>query len=120
MTATITATNGAGTTTPVTVLSPWATAWESRNVIHDLIGGGIAVSLVGPRPRAGEMELLYNTEAAAFASVALHREETTFTLTETDVSSVSMSYVVDGSVQARLDETTVRRWVVTIGYQEVG
>lgn len=119
MTATITASNGAGTTHPITVLSPYETARSSRNVIHDLIGGGIAVSLVGPRPRAGELALLYSTEADAHACVQLHGSETTFTLTETDRPTVSMSYVVDGDVTIALDEGTLDHWVVTIGYQEV-
>lgn len=119
MSATISAANGAGTTSPLTILSPWETSWRGRNVIHDLIGGGIAVSLVAPRPRAGEMVLLYDDETAAFAAAQLHRQETTFTLTETDPASVSMSYVVDGEIRVALDEQSVIAWLVTIGYQEI-
>ena len=119
MSATISATNGAGTTSPVSVLSPWAAQWTSRNVIHDLIGGGIAVALVAPRPRSGQMELLYQTEAEAFAGANLHREETSFALAETDTPHVSMTYVVDGTVDVRLDEDTLVLWIVTVGYQEV-
>lgn len=119
MSATISAGNGAGTTSPLTILSPWETAWRSRNVIHDLVGGGIAVSLVTPRPRNGSMDLLYDTEAAAFAAAELHLQETTFTLTETDPASVSMTYVVDGDIRVRLDESSLLAWVVTVSYQEV-
>jgi hypothetical protein len=118
MSATITATNGAGTTAPITVLSPWSTAWRGRNVIHDLIGGDIAVALVAPRPRAGSMELLYTDEAEAFACAQLHREETTFALSETERPYVSMVYVVDGEVTVSLDAATLDAWVVRIGYQE--
>jgi hypothetical protein len=119
MTATISAGNGAGSTTPTTVLSPWATSWQSRNIIHDLIGGGIAVSLVAPRPRSGTMELLYQTEALAFAAATLHQEETTFTLIDDQTTNVSMTYVVAGEVSVRLDEETLKAWVVTVGYQGV-
>lgn len=119
MTATISAGNGAGTTTPMTVLSPYATSLQSRNVIHDLIGGGIAVSLVRPRPRSGQIALMYDTEADAYACVALHEQETTFTLTEPDVPNVSMTYVIDGDVTVELDEDTLTVWTVTVGFQEV-
>jgi hypothetical protein len=103
----------------MTILSPWETAWRGRNIVHDLIGGGIAVSLVRPRPRAGSMVLLYDTETDAFAAAALHLEETTFVLTESDPASVSMTYVVDGDLRVSLDESSLRAWLVTVGYQEV-
>ena len=118
MTATITATNGAGTSTPLAVGSPYETQWQGRNVVHDLIGGGIAVSLVQPRPRSGDLELLYETEEDAFDCAALHRVETTFTLIETSRPHISMTYVVDG-VQVALNPETLHDWTVTIGYQEV-
>lgn len=119
MTATITATNGAGSTTPVSILSPWATSWRSRNVIHDVVGGGLVVSLVAPRPRAGTFEAFYNTEAEAFACIALHEVETSFVLNETDLPNVGMTYVIDGVLDARLDPDTLELWIVTIGYQAV-
>lgn len=119
MSATISAANGAGTTSPLTILSPWETSWTARNVIHDLVGGDIAVSLVKPRPRSGELSLLYDSETAAFAAATLHLQETTFILTESDPASVSMTYVVDGDIRVALDDQTLLVWIVTIGYQEV-
>jgi hypothetical protein len=119
MTATISATNGAGTSTPELVLSPYETAWQSRNVVHDLIGGGIAVSIVPPRPRAGVFDALYLTESDAFGCAELHQQPTTFTLTESDRPQVGMTYVIEGAVTVRLDEETQNVWIVTIGYQEV-
>jgi hypothetical protein len=95
MSATITANNGAGTTTPHFITVPFETSWQSRNVVHDLIGGGLAVSLVEPRPRAGGLELLYLSEASAFAASALHQQESTFTLVESDRVYFTMTYVVD-------------------------
>lgn len=119
MTATISAGDGSGTTSPITVLSPYAAAYASRNVIHDLIGGGIAVSLVQPRPRSGILSLLYGTEADAIAGAQLHRAETTFTLTEDEPASISMSYVIDGDVEVALDDETLTVWIVSVGFQEV-
>jgi len=119
MSATISAANGAGTTSPLTILSPYETSWTSRNIVHDLVGGDIAVSLVKPRPRSGELALLYDNETDARAAADLHTQETTFTLTETDPASVSMTYAVDGQVRCALDESTLSAWIVSVGYQEV-
>jgi hypothetical protein len=119
MTATIAATDGSGTTTPMMVLSPWETRRTSRNTVHNLTGGGIAVSLVAPQPRSGTMSLLYPDEASAFACLELHAHETAFTLTETDRPHVSMTYVLDGDASVELDPATRELFTVTISYQEV-
>lgn len=119
MTATITATNGAGTTTPLTILSPYLTSLQSRNLIHRLIGGGLVVSLIAPMPRVGSFDALYETEADAFACVDLHANETAFTLAESERPHVGMTYVVDGVLTVALDPDTLQLWVVTIGYQAV-
>ena len=119
MSATVTATNGAGAVTALSTLSPYATGRDSRNVVHDLIGGGIAVSLVPPRPRSGELALLFPDEASSTRCVDLHAIPTTFELVDTDEPSVGMIYVVDGRVTAELDEGTLEVWIVTVSYQEV-
>lgn len=106
------------TTTPTLVLG-YESSRESRNVVHDLIGGGIAVTLIEPRPRKGSLELFYLTETTAAAALELHTRETSYTLTSTDRASISMTYVVDGAITIRLDDEGRRRWVVTVGYQEV-
>jgi hypothetical protein len=65
------------------------------------------------------MDLLYQTEALAFASAALHQEETTFTLIDSQTTNASMTYVIDGEVRVRLDEDTLTMWIVSVGYQAV-
>jgi hypothetical protein len=118
MSATITANNGAGSTTPHFITLPYETAHTSRSVVHDLLGGGLAVSLVAPRPRSGELALLYVDEATANACRLLHLEESTFTLVESSRATVNMTYVVNGDLRVRLDMDG-HAWVVTVGYQEV-
>lgn len=118
MTSTITAGNGAGASSPTLILG-YETSRANRNRIVDLVGGGIAAVLVAPRPRSGELELFYETEADAWASFALHGEETTFELVDTEIPAIGMTYVVNGDIGLALDEETRRRWVVTVRYQEV-
>lgn len=118
MTAVITSLLTSSTTSPV-IVNGYETRRQAQNRVHDLISGGIAVALIQPRPRAGTLRLVYETEADAFAAFTLHTEETVFTLAVDDVTSVSMSYVTDGDMSLALDEETQTVWVLSVGYQEV-
>jgi len=119
VTTTITAANGAGSTSPVSIID-YDAGNESRNIVHDLIGGGIAVALIAPRPRAGDMQLLYTAEADAWAAQALHRQETTFSLTDSVRTGIGMTYVLAPGGNARVTyDKRNEVWVVTVPYQEV-
>jgi hypothetical protein len=118
MSTVITATTSSETTTPL-IVHGYQTERQSQNIIHDLISGGIAVTLIAPRPRSGRLELVYEQEADAYAALEMHAAEDTFTLADDDVPSVNMSYVIDGSVSLTLDDETRSLWVLTVGYQEV-
>lgn len=120
MTSTITRTSDSATTTPDLVLG-YGASRESRNVIHDLIGGDIAVTLVTSRLRSGMLELFYSSEAEAWASFALHTDlADTFTLASDDVTPVDMTYVLgEGAVTVTLDDETRAVWVVAVDFQEV-
>lgn len=119
MTTLITAAAG-GSTSPLLIVG-YGTGRPGRNIIHDLIGGGIAAALIAPRPRAGVLELLYDSEASAFAALALHSLETTFTLQSTDRPAVGMHYVIADGAEPRLDldPETLRMWVHRVPYQEI-
>lgn len=119
MTTLITVNDGTATTTSPALVLGYDTSRESLNIVHDIIGGGIAVTLIRPRPRQGTLELFYTTEAGAFAALSLHSRESTFTLSDTDRPAVSMTYVADGSMSLSLDTETRTRWVLSVGYQEV-
>lgn len=118
MTNTITAVSTSETTTPV-VVNGYETARQSRNLVYDLLAGGIYVVLVSPRPRNGVLRLVYENETDAYEAVQLHTLETQFTLESDERTSVNMTYVVDGQISAELDPETLTVWIVTVGYQEV-
>lgn len=105
-------------TSPALVLG-YEAEQESQNIVHDIIGGGIGVSLIRPRPRAGTLELFYLTELDAAQCRFIHAAESTFSLSDTELSTIAMTYVVDGSITIRLDDEGRRRWIVSVGYQEV-
>lgn len=111
--------DGNGQTVSPALVLGYQTSRSSQNIIHDLIGGGIAVTLIRPRPRSGTLELFFLTEEVGFDALEKHGRETTFTLTDSDRASVNMTYALDGTLDLRLDEATRERWVLSVGYQEV-
>lgn len=117
---TITASNGAGSTSPLAVAG-YDASRRSRNVIHDLLDGSIGVSYIAPRPRSGDLVTVYTDRAEAFAAYELYAQETSFTYVSEEVGEVGMTFVLDGSLDIEaepLDEgSTV--WYVRVGYQEV-
>ena len=117
-TATITRASDGATTSP-RLIDGYETGSESRNVTHDLIGGGIAVSLVAPRPRRGELRMVYPSEAQAWAGFMMHQMPDLFTVTDLLVPEIDMTYVVSGTLSLALDEVTRAVWVLTVPYQEV-
>lgn len=118
MTSLITPNDGTTVNVSPTLVLGYQTARESQNVVHDIIGGGIAVTLIRPRPRSGTLELFFTDEAAAFAALELHARETSFTLSDTDRPRIGMTYVVDGATNMRLTEDR-KRWEVSVDFQEV-
>lgn len=117
---TITVQDGtAASTTPDLVLG-YETARSTRTIVHDTLDGGIAVSLIAPRPRAGTLRLFYKDQADAFAALELHARLSTFALVSTERPLINMVYTVAGSdARLQLDPQTRGRWTVDVPYQEV-
>ena len=113
---TITAATGP-TTTPILV-NGYQARIEFGTIVQRVLGGGIAVGLVDPDPRSGDLELLYANETDADACVQMHRVKTTFTLTDDDLSTIGMVYVVTGLSPA-LENETRQLWTVRVSYQEI-
>lgn len=107
----------AATSTPTTI-DGYEADYEGRNVTHDLIGGGIAVTVVPQRLRSGTLNLFFDTLTDAWDAVELHLSTLTFTLTDTDIPQIGMVYVA-GTVSPALEDETRAQWTVTVQYQEV-
>lgn len=114
--ATISSSTGSNTT-PDLILG-YSTSRESGTIVHEIIGGGIAVTLSGAAPRSGILQLLYLSESDAFAALEMHSVPATFELSDVDRSPVSMTYVAAGPISLTLSEDR-ERFEVSISYQEV-
>lgn len=115
---TTTITKGATTITPALALG-YRAETESMNVVHRKLGGGVDVSLAPDSPRTGTLKLLFLTRAEAWAAHALHTSVGTLTLADSDLPQTNMTYVRDGRMEIELDDQTLKRWVLTVGFQEV-
>lgn len=114
----ITANDGTSNSTSPTLVLGYEAEQESQNQVYDIIGGGIAVALIRPRPRSGTLELFYPDESDADDCRKLHARETSFQLI-TDRSTIAMTYVVSGRVRVALDDETRDHWTVSVDYQEI-
>lgn len=116
----ITITNGSDSITPLMSLSHESES-KSGNIVHELLDGNISISFRPLRPSKGTHEFLFSTEAEANAAKILHSKTGTFVLSDTDLPTMSMSYVIaaGGKVVRKLDKDTRKRWIVSVDYQEV-
>lgn len=97
---------------------------DSLNIVHDVVGGGVAISLLEPRTRSGSLRLFYGDRAAAYYAFDLLSRPVTFSFLENYVSPNpsprDMLFAVDETgVSIERDELTRRRWIVTVGFQEL-
>lgn len=122
MPTTITATGPTGTIlredSPAMVLG-YRTQRQGGAITHDILGGGVDATVRTGGLRAGTLELLYVTEAAASASENMHRTATRLDLTSTELTTINMRYVVTGALERELEDQTRSLWVVRVGFQEV-
>lgn len=121
MSTLITASAGSPATTMPTLVLGYEATRESGTRVHKLIGGGVAAVLGMAIPRTGTLRLFYPTRADAFAALNLHARAASFTLANTDIGQVEMTYVVSegGRVTIALDDQTRAAWVVSVDFQEV-
>lgn len=117
MSDTITADDGSGATTPDEMLGFDITV-DSANVVHDLIDGTRALTLVGDRPRSGAFTALYRAEADAHAARLLLGGKTTFSLVS-DVAEYTMTFGRAGQMTPVQHDTVRSAWVFTVGFQEL-
>lgn len=92
----------------------------SGNQVHEIPGrADPEVTLRVAGTRAGTIAFTFTSKAAAFAAAARHREVGIFTLVDTDVPEMGMSYIVTGTVRLYLDAETVAAWHLELGFREV-
>lgn len=114
-----TITIGATVITP-TVVDGYESSRQSGNIVHQILGTSSPdVTFRPAQLRRGSLRLVFASEAAAKAAEDAHATAGTCELSDGDVETVDMVYVVDGEIRRTLDDATRHVWVVTVDFQEV-
>lgn len=97
----------------------FSNVYESRNRIHELLGGGVAVTFGGQPLRTGTLSLLFTSESDAQSALEMHRSGYVFQVADTAKPSLNMTYVVAGQMEAAYQEDSSDAWIVNVDVQEV-
>lgn len=111
----------AGTTFTPEQVDGWRQSFEARNIVHELIGGGIEVTHAPPAPRTFTLSLIFTDEADAAGCAQLHRDAPYIDLASDDRALVNGRYVLaeGAAVAVELDAETRDVWIVTVDATEV-
>lgn len=91
---------------------------DGRNVVHDLLDGDIAVTVVAPRPRSGTLELHYAAEADAEDCARIHTASV-MTFIADGLDHADMTYVIADGGGIEVTRRPTGQWIVTVDFQEV-
>ncbi|WP_067197172.1 hypothetical protein [Microbacterium sp. XT11] len=120
MTARITQRKAGGTSFWAEQVLGYRAERKSRNRIHDVVGGGVAVQLGAANPRSGHLDVLILHEQSALDAFNLLSLGEVYTFESFDRPALNMTFSVDeNSVSIELDPTTREYWIVGFGFQEL-
>lgn len=116
-----TITSGASTITPTQVLG-YKAAREAQTIVHNILG--VSAPDVTLRPaslRSGRLELGFqgaSAQANSKTAADLLASAATFNLVSTDLTTIPMPFVVQGTVERELEDGSRAAWIVSFDYQE--
>lgn len=113
-----TVTDGSTTISPILRLDR-SNVYETRNKVHELLAGGVAVTFGGQPLRSGTLSLLFASETAAQACLQMHLNGYVMQVADTSAPTLDMTYVVAGNLGAEKVEDTTDAWLVNVDVQEV-
>lgn len=110
--------DGSTTISPPAKLSA-ADAYESRNIVHELLGGGVAVTFGAEPLRTGTLAMYFADETSCAAAYLFFKNGYVFELTDVDKPSTNMYFVVAGAIERELQTDTRDAWILSVDVQEV-
>lgn len=91
----------------------------TRNIIHELLGGGVAVTFGGDTLATATLEMLFTSEADSLDAYTKLNTGHIFQLTDYDKTSTSTYFVVAGSITRTFEVDTPDTWTISVDIQEV-
>lgn len=115
--ATVTSSSGASFTPKVRYTA--GDSYESRNIIHPLLGGLVAVTF-GPMPmRTGTLDFFFEDELSAFSAYLIMRDGYVMQLMDfDDIGASPMNFVISGALTRSWDAQS-NAWTISVDFQEV-
>lgn len=110
--------DGVTTITPTIRLNA-ADSYQSRNTVHELLGGGVAITFGGLPMRTGNLELFFNSESAASTAYEFLKNGYVFQLEDPAAPTLNMNFVMSGNISRAWDGETFNSWLVSFDFQEV-
>jgi hypothetical protein len=110
--------NGSTTITPKAKLTAEESV-DSRNLVHELLGGGVAITFGGAPLRTATLEMYFDSETESAEAFELLKDGYVFELTDTDAPTTNMFFVIAGSIERSRDMATDSAWLLTCDVQEV-
>lgn len=92
---------------------------SSRNIIHELLGGGVAVTFGGDILKASSFEMIFTSEADSLDAYTKLNTGHIFELTDYSKTSTSMYFVVSGNINREYLTNTDDTWRINVDVQEV-
>lgn len=110
--------DGSTTITPLARLT-LEESQESRNEIHELLGGGVAVTFGEYALRTGNLSLFFDNETASKSAYDFFKNGYVFEITDVDAPTADMFFVLAGSLtRTKVDELR-NAWLISVDVQEV-
>lgn len=91
----------------------------SRNIVHELLGGGVAVTFGGDAQATSTLEMLFTSEASSLDAYTKLNTGHIFQLTDYSKTSTSTYFVVSGSITREYLTESEDTWMISCDIQEV-
>lgn len=92
---------------------------SSRNIVHELLGGGVAVTFGGDSLATSTLDMLFTSEADCLEAYTQLNTGHIFELTDYSKTSTSMYFVVSGNLSRAFQVESEDTWVITCDIQQV-
>lgn len=93
--------------------------YASRNKVHELLGGGVAVTFGEFPLRTGTLSMFFDDETESKTAYEFFKNGFVFELTDTDVPTSNMFFVVAGVITRTKVEELRNAWILAVDVQEV-
>jgi hypothetical protein len=92
---------------------------SSRNVVHELLSGGVAITFGGATLQTSTLEMLFTSEADSVEAFTQLNQGHIFELVDSSKPSTSLYFVVAGDITRGLEIDSADLWTISVDIQQV-